>query len=506
MKLSKSALLLPALGITAQGLAAPVEDKPNVILILADDMGYGDVSVLNPESKILTRNIDALGNRGLVFTDAHASSSLSTPSRYSVLTGCYSWRTDMKHGVFDGYHNGALIDEGRQTLASMLSKNGYETACFGKWHLGWRWTMKEDAKNAKDVDFTAPVRDGVTSRGGFDHFFGIVASLDMPPYVYVEDEQPTAVPDHIAKKMTGTKLFRSGPMAPDFDPSECLPTFFRKSMEFIDSHKDSDTPFFLYMPLNAPHTPILPSKEYEGKSGIGPYGDYILMMDDLIGELVQRLKDNGQWDNTVLVFTSDNGCAPAIDISILERQGHYPSYIYRGYKTDIYDGGHRIPLIVTWGDKIRPRKDNSLVCLTDFYATFAEMVGYTLSSDEGEDSYSFWGNISRRGHTARKDIIHLSGKGALALREKNSKLVFYPGSGGQSHPTVDEFEGLPDMQLYDMKKDPGEKHNLIGKRKYAGKVERLKKKMRTYVDSGRSTPGEPVKCTSDTNWEFTTLF
>ena len=502
MKLKRTALLLPALGLAAQSMSA---QKPNVILILADDMGYGDVSVLNPESKIHTRNLDALGNGGIIFTDAHASSSLSTPSRYSIITGQYSWRTDLKRGVYGGYHRGSLIEDGRGTLATMFSKSGYETACIGKWHLGWDWTLRENAKNDRDVDFTAPVKNGVISRGGFDHSFGIVASLDMPPYVYVEDDKPTAVPDHIAEGMTGQKLFRSGPMAPDFKPEECLPTFFRKSMEYVDARRDSDKPFFIYLPLNAPHTPILPSAEYEGKSGIGPYGDYILMIDDLIGDLVQHLKDNGQWDNTILVFTTDNGCAPQIGIPEIEAKGHHPSYIYRGYKTDIYDGGHRVPLILAWGDRLRPRKDNSLVCLSDFYATFAQMTGYEIPDNEAEDSYSFWNNVTGHGKTARKDIIHLSGEGALALREKNSKLVFYAGSGGDAFPRFNQLEGLPEMQLYNMKKDPGEKTNLIEKGRYGRKVERLRKKMRRYVDSGRSTPGNAVPVKSS-EWKATELF
>lgn len=503
MRLTGKSLILPAIGAAFSASAA---EKPNVILILADDMGYGDVSALNPESKIITRNIDNLADNGILFTDAHAASSLSTPSRYAVMTGRYSWRTSMKHGVFDGYHNGAMIDEGRATLATMFSDSGYDTACYGKWHLGWDWTMKEDAVNKRDVDFTSPVKNGVTTRGGFDKFFGLVASLDMPPYVYVEDETPTAVPDRIAPKMTGTRLFRSGPIAPDFDPAECLPLFFEKGKDFISAHQGSETPFFLYMPLNAPHTPILPSKEYEGKSGIGPYGDFVLMMDDLIGDLIQHLKDTDQWDNTVIVFTSDNGCAPAIDISVLERQGHYPSYIYRGYKTDIYDGGHRVPLIVSWGDNLTPHKDPSLLSLSDLFATFAQMTGYQIADDEAEDSFSFWENVIGTGHTAREDIISLSGKGALALREKNSKLIFYAGSGGQSYPNAQELEGLPQMQLYDMEFDPGETVNLISDRKYARLVKRLTKKMRKYVDSGRSTPGKPQPAGQDNEWEFTTLF
>ena len=454
--IKKAGIVVPALGAAVQLFAA---QKPNVILILADDMGYGDMSALNPESKILTENLDALARGGVLFTDAHASSSLSTPSRYSVLTGRYSWRSGMHWGVFDGYHQGAMIEEGRGTLGSMFSSMGYDTACFGKWHLGWNWTLKDGASDEKDVDFSKPVTNGVTTRG-FDHFFGIVASLDMPPYVYVEDDMPTCEPDHIAERMTGLKLFRRGPMSPDFDPTECLPKFFEKGTAYVNAHKDSDKPFFIYMPLNAPHTPVLPTPEYEGKSGIGPYGDYVLMVDDLIGKLVQTLKDNGQWEKTILIFATDNGCAPAIDISILENQGHYPSYIYRGYKSDIFDGGHRIPLLVTWEGHVVPGRDASLVCLSDIYATMAQMLGYKVSDDEAEDSFSFWGNLTRHGRTARKDIIHLSGRGALALREKDSKLVFYAGSGGWSHPTEKELEGLPEMQLYDMAADPSEKDTL----------------------------------------------
>ena len=501
--MKKSLLLIPLAGALPQMMQA---EKPNVILILADDLGYGDVSAMNPESKIHTVNLDALSRGGITFTDAHATSSLSTPSRYSILTGRYSWRTPMKFGVLNGYSKGCMIEEGRGTLATMFSAAGYETACFGKWHLGWDWTLKENARNNKDVDFSKPVRNGVTDRGGFDHFFGIVASLDMPPYVYVKDDMPTAIPDRTAEKMTGLKLFRSGPIAPDFRPEECLPTFFRHASDFIDNHKDSGKPFFIYLPVNAPHTPVLPSKEYEGRSGIGPYGDYVLMLDDLIGKLVQRLKDNGQWENTIIVFTSDNGCAPAIDISVLERQGHFPSYIYRGYKTDIYEGGHRMPLIVTWGDRYDGKRDSSLISLSDFYATFAEMTGYKIPDDEAEDSFSFWKILSGEGEGTRTDLISLSGKGALALREKDSKLIFYAGSGGQSYPAADELEGLPPMQLYDLQEDPREQTNLVEEEKYRSLVKRLTEKIRKYVDEGRSTPGKPQKNEGKQEWEFTELF
>ena len=255
------------LGVASLGAASccQAQQKPNVILVLADDLGYGDISALNPRSKIHTPNIDALAGRGIVFTDAHATSSLSTPSRYSILTGRYSWRTTLKKGVGFGY-TGPMITEGRETVASMLSDNGYNTACIGKWHLGWNWTKKAGAKNGKDVDFSKPVANGVTDRGGFDYFYGIAASLDMPPYVYVENDMPTAVPDSISGNMDGLRLFRSGPIAPDFEPTECLGNFFQRAMNFVDAQTQSDKPFFLYLPLTAPHTPILPAKEYEGRT------------------------------------------------------------------------------------------------------------------------------------------------------------------------------------------------------------------------------------------------
>ncbi|MBQ9892966.1 MAG: arylsulfatase [Bacteroidales bacterium] len=501
--MDKRILAIPALGIAATGFAAV---RPNVVLVLADDMGYGDMSALNPGSKIHTGNLDDLASHGVLFTDAHASSSLSTPSRYSLLTGRYSWRSGMHWGVFNGYHQGAMIEEGRKTLGTMFSRSGYHTACIGKWHLGWNWTLRDVARNNRDVDFSKPVRNGVTTRG-FDHFFGIVASLDMPPYVYVNDDMPTAVPDHVAPGMDGVRLFRSGPMARDFRPEECLETFFRKGEEYITAHKGSGTPFFLYLPLNAPHTPVLPSKEYEGRSGIGPYGDYIIMMDDLIGHLVRTLKDNGQWDNTVFIFATDNGCATAIDVSNLERQGHYPSHIYRGYKRDIYDGGHRVPLLVTWGDSLMPHRDSSLICLSDIYATMAEMLGYRISPDEAEDSFSFWGNLTGGGRSRRKDIVHLSGRGPLAIREKGRKLIFHAGSGGDSYPTDSELDGLPPMQLYDMYADPSEKVNLSSDKRNTRLIKRLSRRMRRYVDTGRSTPGKAQKVPeADRNWEYTTQF
>jgi arylsulfatase A-like enzyme len=502
----KNSVLFVAGLASLTGVSCKEEPKPNVIFVLADDLGYGDVSAFNPESKIQTPNIDAMSRGGISFTDAHATSSLSTPSRYSIITGRYSWRTPLKQGAGSGYSE-PLIKEGRSTIASMLSANGYNTACIGKWHLGWNWAKLPDAKKNTDVDFSRPVTNGVTTRGGFDYFFGIAASLDMPPYVYVENEMPTAVPDSISESRRGLLLYRGGPIAPDCEPAEVLDNIFKRSMDFVTARKGSDEPFFLYMPLTAPHTPVLPSAEYQGKTEMGPYGDFVTMVDALLGKLVATLKANGQWENTIVVFTSDNGFAPAINPAWFEERGHYPGRDFRGYKTDIYEGGHRVPLVVTWGDRYKGITDRSLVSLSDFYATFAEMAGHELRDDEAEDSFSLWNILRGKGGSDRKDLISLSGRGYFALRTPDLKLIFWPGSGGGSYPsTRKDMAGLPDLQLYDMNADEQEQRNLVGEADYAEKVAELTARMRSYMDNGRSTPGKPQSNDTGNNWEQTEFF
>ena len=342
--------------------------SPNIIFILADDLGYGDISAFNPESKISTPNIDNLTQDGITFTDAHSSSALSTPSRYSILTGRYPWRTKLKEGVLDGY-SPAMITPDRRTIAQMLSENGYNTACIGKWHLGWDWGYPQNAQNKKDVDFSLPIKNGPTERG-FDYFYGIPSSLDIAPYVYVENNKVTALPNHIIEPQKGLKLMHGGVAGADFDPQDCLPNIIRHSISYISKQKNSKKPFFLYLPITAPHTPVLPANKYKGKTTIGDYGDFVVMIDDMIQQIIKALQKNGQLDNTIVIFTSDNGCAPYVGVKEMEKQGHFPSYIYRGYKTDIYEGGHRIPLIVSWKGKFSNETNNSLVSLTDFYMAY----------------------------------------------------------------------------------------------------------------------------------------
>ena len=489
------------------------DKNPNVVFILADDLGTGDLSAYNPDSRIKTPVIDSLCQNGVIFTDAHATSSLSTPSRYSILTGRYSWRTTLKQGVLSGY-SPAMIPADRSTMASMFSQSGYATACIGKWHLGWDWKIlvpeerSPKGKKLKDpvVDFSQPIKNGPTERG-FDYFYGISGSLDMPPYVYVENDRPTAEPHAIAQGMKGLRLFRSGPIAPDFDVEDCLSNQLRRSVQYIESRKGKEQPFFLYMPLTAPHTPILPSEEFQGKTVIGPYGDFVTMIDHLVGEIVSALRRSNLLDDTIIVFTSDNGGAKAARPQDMIALGHYPNYIYRGTKRDIFEGGHRIPLIVSWHGKLDARTDKSLVSLSDLYATFAEMTGYELEPDEAEDSYSLWKLIAEQGQSPRPDLVSLSGFGFFSIRTPQYKLIFTAGSGGDSFPyKPEDLAGLPPMQLYDIQNDPAEKKNLIDDPQYKEMIAEMTALMRQYVLQGRSTPGIKQKNDTPDKWRQNELF
>ena len=478
-----SSALLTAAAVKAQ--------TPNIVFILADDLGYGDISAFNPESKIHTPNIDKLAEHGIAFTDAHASSALSTPSRYSLLTGRYPWRTKLKRGGLDG-DSPAMIDPERCTIAQMFSANGYNTACIGKWHLGWDWGYPQNAQNKKDVDFSLPIKNGPTERG-FDYFYGIPSSLDIAPYVYVENNKVTALPNHIIEPQKGLKLMHGGVAGADFDPQDCLPNIIRHSISYISKQKNSKKPFFLYLPITAPHTPVLPANKYKGKTTIGDYGDFVVMIDDMIQQIIKALQKNGQLDNTIVIFTSDNGCAPYVGVKEMEKQGHFPSYIYRGYKTDIYEGGHRIPLIVSWKGKFSNETNNSLVSLTDFYATFAQMVNHKLKDEEAVDSYSIWPILSKQGASNRKDLVYESGKGYLSLRTPQLKLVFNGGSGGWGYPNKPaDLAQLPPMQLFNLKEDPSEKENIIHDKCYEQEVKEMTPRMHTLVEDMYDTMYEAM--------------
>lgn len=474
--------------------------RPNVVYILADDMGYGDVSCLNPDSKIRTEHLDRLAAEGMRFTDAHASSAVCTPSRYSILTGRYNWRSSLKRGVLFGYDR-PLIEPDRVTVAGMLRERGYATGCVGKWHLGWAWAKRSE--EPRDVDYTRPIRGGPTDVG-FDRFVGIAASLDMPPYVYVDNDTPTAVPTReTAGDDSLMAVHRPGPIADDFEHADVLPRLTREAESFIDEHADGEQPFFLYFPLPAPHTPILPTAAFQGKSGTNAYGDFCLQCDDVVRRVMERLEAHDVADDTIVIFTSDNGCSPRADIDGLVEMGHHPSYVFRGHKADIYEGGHRVPLLIRWPDGIEANSTcDDTVCLVDLFATLAEIAGYETPDDAAEDSVSnlpLWrGDASAE--PVREATVHHSVDGSFSIRRGRWKLELCPGSGGWSWPTPgEETDDMPVFQLYDLEADVGEQKNVIAD--HPEVVEELKAILVRDVKRGRSTPGPPQTNEGGELWE-----
>lgn len=476
------------------------QKQPNIIFILADDMGYGDVSYFDNNSKLKTENLDRMAQEGVVFTDAHSSSSVSTPTRYGILTGRYNWRSTLKNNVLYGYDK-ALIPADRETMASMLRKNGYTTAGIGKWHLGWDWDNIDAGKDK--VDFSKPVQNGPTTRG-FDYFYGFCGSLDMAPYVYIENDMPTSLPDRETVNEGKYSWWRKGPTGADFVHEEVLPNLLDRACNYIKEKAKADQPYFLYLPLPAPHTPILPTEEFRGKSGIGEYGDFVLMVDAMVGKVLQAVKESGEDGNTIVVFTTDNGCSPAAGIKEMEAQGHRPNSIYRGHKADLFDGGHRIPCILRWPEGTKPHEVRQTVCLTDFYATFAAINGYKLMDSEGEDSYNLLPAIVSETEIdpIREATVHHSIDGQFTIRQGDWKLLLSASSGGWSAPTPTDtlaLDSLPPIQLYNMKDDPSETTNVEAE--HPEIVSRLRALMAKYVREGRSTPGAPQKNDGEYPWK-----
>lgn len=478
--------------------------KPNIIYILADDMGYGDVSYLNEKAGFKTPHLDQMCQEGLHYTDAHASSAVCTPSRYSILTGRYNFRSALKKFVLLGFDT-PLIETGRKTISEYLQEKSYKTACIGKWHLGLKWTHKDEA-DKESIDYTKPLINTPLDHG-FDYFYGISASLDMPPYVYIENRQVTAVPDREVDSGEDTvrplfkKWFRPGVAGADFVHEEVLPNFTEKVLDQIEAYKDE--PFFIYFPLTAPHTPILPTKAFQGKSGTNAYGDFVLMCDDIVGQVNTKLKDLGLDQDTIVIFTSDNGCSPMANYPELAQYGHNPSYIFRGTKADIYEGGHRVPLIVKWPESIKAsRKTDQAVCLTDFYATIADIFEDEVEDHVAEDSVSnlpIWLDKTA-GQAVREALVHHSINGSFSIRKGKWKLEMCPDSGGWSMPTPGSMpDTAPQIQLYNMEDDVREQNNVVDQ--YPDVVKELRALLITTIVDGRSTPGLKQKNTGGDRWE-----
>ncbi|MFC5627113.1 sulfatase family protein [Algoriphagus winogradskyi] len=475
--------------------------KPNIIVILADDLGYGDIKAFNPEGKIKTPFIDELASEGMIFTDAHTPSAVCTPTRYGFMTGRYNWRSTLKSGVLTG-NSTALIPDDRTTIASVLKGQGYNTAFIGKWHLGWDWatvdgdSLRADGWGANDfdnIDFTKTVTHTPNDLG-FDYAYGHNGSLDMAPYVYVENGKVTAIPDTVTVNKGKYSWWREGPTSPDFDHEKVTPNFFERSIAYIQEQAKEEKPFFLYLALPSPHTPILPPAEWQGKSGLAPFADFMMMIDDYVGQLNEAIKKAGIEENTLIVFTSDNGGSPAAGLDVMQAAGHYSSYIYRGHKADIFEGGHRVPFIAKWPAKIQKGTSrNETICLTDLMATGAELSGYALKDNEGEDSYSLVSlfDATNQVDQFREATVAHSINGSFAIRQGDWKLIMAKGSGGWSapKPNTKAEEGLPEVQLYNLASDPGETTNLQAEN--PEKVAALKSLLSKYIKEGRSTPGAP---------------
>jgi len=497
--------LLALTALLCLSFTAHAADQPNIIFILCDDLGYGDVKCLNPEGKIATPHMDRLAAEGMTFTDAHSGSSVCTPTRYGVLTGRYAWRSKLQSSVLGGL-SPRLIEQGRLTVADMLKQQGYSTHCVGKWHLGMDWVRKgevtelgiESAAQVNNVDFTKPIANAPTSVG-FDSYFGISASLDMVPYCFIENDRVAANPTEMMKLVmngSGGKMSftREGPGSPGFRGEDVLPAFTLRALRIINEKAASakkGEPFFIYMPLNSPHTPILPSEKWLGKSGISLYADFVMETDDAIGQVMRATEAAGIAKDTLIIVTSDNGCSPQANFPELIAKGHNPSYNMRGHKADIYDGGHRVPFIVRWPAKVKGGQTTSqLACLTDFMATTAAILGVQLQENAAEDSFSFLpvllGETSK---STRQSVIHHSINGSFAIREADWKLELCAGSGGWSDPRPGSpsVQSLPDTQLYNLKADIAEKNNLQSKQPEI--VAKMTAQLEKIVTDGRSTVG-----------------
>lgn len=462
----------------APALAAEAGARPNIVYVLADDLGWGDLGCYNHQSAVPTPNADRLARQGVRFTDMHSPSAVCTPTRYGILTGRYCWRSSLQQGVLWGY-SPSLIEPGRMTAAAMLKSAGYHTAAIGKWHLG--------LGSEPRTDYSRPLRPCPNDHG-FDYFFGIPASLDMDPYVWVENDRVVQAPVGKTEGRDSPRgvFWRAGAMAPDFKIEEVLPTLTGKAEELIRRRAASAAqPFFLYLALTAPHTPWLPPAAYRGRSKAGDYGDFVSQVDEALGSVLRTLDETGAARNTLIIFTSDNGAHWTPEDKA--RFAHRANAGWRGMKADIWEAGHRIPFLARWPGRIAPGSvSGELGCLTDFFATAAAITGFQLPPDAAEDSCNLLpALLGRRGKPVREAVVHHSVDGVFAIRQGEWKLVLGRGSGGFSAPRkIAPGPGEPEGELYRLSRDPGESENLYLKRPEV--AARLAALLKQYQREGRS--------------------
>ena len=465
-------LLLIAVTISAQN------DRPNIVIILADDLGYGDLGSFNRQSKIATPHLDLLARQGLRLTDAHSPSSVCTPTRYGILTGRYPWRSRLKSGVLPPF-GAPLIETGQLTMPEMLRQRGYATAAIGKWHLGWDWPARNGekpgvtAEGLSNVDYTQPLANGPLTRG-FDYYFGVDLP-NFPPYVFIENDRALGVPTEPIPA-GNPNINRKGPMMKDWDPVTILPRITERAASYIASRAGNQQPFFLYFPLTSPHYPVVPAAEFRGKSGAGDYGDFVMQSDATVGALLEALKRHGFEKNTLVIFTSDNGPEVASEVAIgasdrIQKFGHASMERWRGVKRDSREGGHRVPFIARWPGRIPAgRVAGDLFGQVDLMATIARIVGYRLPAEAAPDSVDQLSTLIGKGskRPARQELVYHQSNGHLALRKGDWVFVDSPTCGdGNKEPDwfrasrkADEC-GMPGA-LYDLRTDPGQTRNVYG--------------------------------------------
>jgi arylsulfatase A len=505
MRSTRGAAFVAVAFVAFVGGGAGAADTPNIVVLYADDLGYGDVQCYNPDrGRIPTPHIDRLAAQGMRFTDGHSSSGVCSPSRYTLLTGRYHWRSRLQAGIV-GVFGAPLIAADRVTLGTLARRHGYRTACIGKWHLGWDWpipagreslfhrTQRADGPPSpeqislwKEV-FSQPIAGGPISRG-FDVYFGTDVP-NWPPYCFIEQDRTVGIPTEFlpARLLRNSQASDPGPALAGWALEPILPALRDRAVKFIAESAAAKSPFLLCMPLTTPHTPLAVNPEWRGKSGLGnDFADLVMETDAAVGRVLAALDEAGVAGNTLVLFTSDNGCAPSSGVKALEAKGHFPSGPLRGYKADAWEGGHRVPFIVRWPGVVNPgRTSDALVHQADLLATVAEILGTKLPDDAGEDSFSLLPLLKGGTAAVRTHAVSCSIRGVPAVRLGSWKYIAAPGSGGWGGGD----DAIEPVQLYDLAADIGETRNLAAA--HPDRLAELQALLEKLITDGRSTPGSP---------------
>ena len=490
-----AAIALP--GFTA--LLSAAEPPPNVVILYADDMGVGDVSYGKPEAKIQTPNLDRLASEGMTFTDGHSSSGICTPSRFALLTGQHHWRRF--HGIV-GAFGGTVFEPDDFTIAKMFRQKGYRTGCFGKWHLGWDFAAirkpgvkKADLVKAGSYDWTKRFPDGPLDQG-FDYYWGD-GTINFPPYCWIENDRFATIPTRPVIKsepLAGAGSFRPGPMAESWNPYDILPTITEKTVEWI-GQQSPDQPFFAYLAFNSPHYPIVPNQEFHGKSKAGYYGDFVIETDAMVGKVLAALEKVGVAENTLVIFTADNGAETAA-FERLEEFDQWSSGPFRGVKRDIYEGGHRVPFIVRWPGRVEAGAvSDEVVSQVDLAATFAAITGYPLTNDEAIDSYNLLPVLEGENYERplRAATVQNTSPGSYALRQGDWVLIDAPtgaakkeGAGYLEHFSLEGYGKGHEGLLFNLRDDPRQSNNVYAD--HPDRVESMRLLLQRYRDGERCAP------------------